>query len=42
MEYFGIQPNLMQVWIGCVGYIKITKELKTVDWVVIELWYRTI
>ena len=42
MEYFGVQRNLMQVWIGCVGYSKITKSLKTVDRVVMELWYRTV
>ena len=32
----------MQVRIGCVGYFKITKKLKTVDLVVMELWYRTV
>ena len=28
MEYFGVQQNLMQVWIGCVGYSKITKVVE--------------
>ena len=31
MEYFGVQRNLMQVWNGCVGYSKITKQLRFVD-----------
>ena len=32
----------MRVCIGCVGYSKITMKLKTVDRVVMELWYRTV
>ena len=39
---FWVEQNLMRVWIGCVGYSKMTMQLKTVDRVVMELWYRTV
>ena len=37
-----MEQNLIQVWIGCVGYSKITMWLKTVDRVIMELWYSTV
>ena len=32
----------MRVWIGCVGYSKITMSLKTEDRVFMEVWYCTV